>query len=87
VISVEDNAAMIACTKYMENNVMCYYDRSQLIKYAECLRHQRSYNGTFALEEFRKVGEQKKTLQAKARVEKRRVVRLRRVMLKLQAEI
>jgi len=64
--------AMVSCTECVKHNNVCYYDREQSVKCAECLRKQRSCDGTFALEEFRKVGEQKKLLQARA-AEKRRV--------------
>ncbi|KAG9796164.1 hypothetical protein KCU88_g196, partial [Aureobasidium melanogenum] len=56
------------------------------MKCAECLRHQRSYNGTFSLEEFRKVGEQKKCLQEKSRAKRREIARLRRLLAKAEEE-
>jgi hypothetical protein len=76
--SVAENIAMVACTKCVENNVLCYYDRAQSMSCAECIRHQRKCDGTFALEEFRKVGEQKKLLQAQAREERRKIMQLRK---------
>ena len=84
--SLEDNKAMVSCTKCVEENVVCYYDREQSMSCAECIRHQRKCDGTFALEEVRKVGVQKKEMQTKAREERRRVARLRKVMLEAQRQ-
>lgn len=44
----------------VENNVVCYYERSQSINCAECLRHQMARDGAFPLEEWQKAGEQKR---------------------------
>lgn len=64
--SDRDNVAMVACSECVNNNVVCYYDREQSVKCAACLRHQRNCDGTFSLEEFRKVGVQKKELEARS---------------------
>jgi hypothetical protein len=85
--SFPDNKAMVSCTKCVENNAVCYYDRAQSMSCAECIRHQRTCDGTFALEEFRRVGEEKKRLQGQARDERRRIMRLRKVLAAAQAEL
>jgi hypothetical protein len=85
-ISVEENVAMVACTECVNHGVVCYYDREQSVKCAACLRHQRSCDGTFSLEEFRKVGEQKKQLLLKSRAKRREVARLRQVLAKAELE-
>ena len=56
-ISTKENEAMISYIKYIQRGVMCYYDRAQSIKYTKYLRHRRGCDGTFSLEEFRKIGE------------------------------
>lgn len=85
-ISVSENKAMVSCTECVKNNVVCYYDRERSVKCAECLRHQRGCDGTFALEEFRKIGEQKKLEEAKAREKRRQIASLRRTLADLEAE-
>lgn len=72
-----DNAAMVACTECVNHNVVCYYDREQSVKCAACLRHQRNCDGTFSMEEFRKVGEQKKRLREKSRQKRKDIRRTR----------
>jgi DNA repair exonuclease SbcCD ATPase subunit len=86
-ISVEGNIAMVACSECVNNGVVCYYDREQSVKCAECLRHQRNCDGTFSLEDFRKVGEQKKQLQSKSRLKRREIQRLRKVLLEAQSAL
>jgi hypothetical protein len=78
---------MVACSECVNNGVVCYYDREQSVKCAECLRHQRNCDGTFSLEDFRKVGEQKKQLQSKSRLKRREIQRLRKVLLEAQSAL
>jgi hypothetical protein len=85
-ISIKENVAMVAYTSCVNNKSVCYYDREQSIKCATCLRHQRDYDGTFSLEEFRKIGEQKKQLKAKALEKRREIARLRKVLTELEEE-
>jgi hypothetical protein len=85
--SDKDNKAMVSCTGCVENKAVCYYDREQSKSCAECIRHQRTCDGTFALEEYRKVGERKKRLQGQARDERRRILRLRKVLAAAQKEL
>jgi len=85
-ISTPDNIAMVACTACVNENVVCYYDRSESVKCAECLRHQRNCDGTFALEEFRKVGEQKKKLASKSREKRKEIARLRKALAEAECE-
>jgi hypothetical protein len=47
---------------------------------AACLRHHRNCDGTFSIEAFRKVGEQRKQLASKTRVKAREIVRLRKTL-------
>jgi len=77
---------MVACTECVNHGVVCYYDREQSVKCAACLRHQRSCDGTFSLEEFRKVGEQKKQLKSKSRLKRREIARLRKVLADAESE-
>jgi hypothetical protein len=72
------------CTQCANNDCVCYYDRKTSVKCAECLRFQRDCDGTFSLEEFRKVGEQKKTEQEKRRQKSKEIARLRRALMDAQ---
>lgn len=87
ISSNPENIAMVACTACVNEGVVCYYDREQSVKCAECLRHQRDCDGTFSLEEFRRVGEQKKELREKSRRKRKEIARLRRVLLDAQAAL
>ena len=84
-IAVPSNEAMVSCTQCVSNNVVCYYNREQSVKCAECLKHCRECDGTFSLEEFRKVGEQRDQLESKALVSQRELVRLRELVAKAEA--
>jgi hypothetical protein len=79
-----DNEAMVSCTECINHDVVCYYDREQSVSCAECLRHQRKCDGTFSVEEFRKVGEQKKQLISKSRLKRREIARLRKTLAALE---
>jgi hypothetical protein len=81
IASDPNNEAMVACTECVNNNVACYYDRDQSIFCAECLRHRRKCDGTFAMEEFRKVGEQKRLLEAESLEKGRKLQELRRKLM------
>jgi hypothetical protein len=85
-ISIEENVAMVACSECVSSGVVCYYDREQSVKCAACLRHQRNCDGTFSIEEFRKVGEQKKQLVSKTRAKRREIARLRKVLAEAESE-
>jgi hypothetical protein len=79
--SSDDNIAMVACSECVDSNSVCYYDREQSVKCAECLRHQRECDGTFSLEEFRKVGVQKKRFETKAREHRLEVARRKKKVI------
>ena len=83
-ISIPENLAMVACSECVRFNDVCYYDRKESVACAACLKHQRKCDGTFALEEFRKVGEQKKLVQAKSLQKQRELARLRQNLLRAQ---
>jgi len=81
ISSDENNKAMVACSECVNHNVTCYYDREQSVKCAECLRFRRKCDGTFAMEEFRKVGEQKRVLETQSLEKGRKLQELRRKLL------
>ena len=85
-ISVDENKAMVACSECVKHDAVCYYDRSQSVKCAECLRCRRDCDGTFSLEEFRKIGEQKKLLKRRARERRLETSRLRTLQSTMQLE-
>ena len=73
---------MVSCTACVENGVECWYDRRQSVKCHECVSHpHRKCDGSFTLEEFRKVGELKKLEQRKRREKARQVSNLRKTLL------
>ena len=85
--SNKDNIAMVACSECVKHNVVCYYDRRQSVQCAACLRHQRNCDSTFSLEEFQKVGVQKKKLESQAQDERRRVHRLWKTLIEAWAAV
>ena len=56
------------------------------MKYIACLRHYRECNGTFSVEELRKIGEQKKQIAAKLRAKRREITRLRKTLADLEGD-
>ena len=58
---------MVTYTACVNNGIVYYYDRKQSVKCTECLLHQRKYNGSFSVKEFRKVSKLKKAEQVKRR--------------------
>lgn len=78
--------AMVSCTACVNNGVECYYDREQSVKCAECVRHQRKCDGSFSLQEFRKVGDQKKSIKEKSQRKRREIAKLRKALVALEDE-
>jgi len=85
LLSTEDNVAMVACTNCVNRNVVCYYDREQSVKCAECLRRQCGCDGTFSVEEFRKVSDQKRLIKEQALHKQRELERARKRMIEARA--
>lgn len=67
------NEAMVSCSECVKHGDECWYDRYQSVACAKCVNHQRKCDGTFSLEELRKVGELKRAEQRKRRVRTKRV--------------
>ena len=79
--SDRNNLAMVKCSECVKHNRLCFYDREQSVKCSECLRHQRKCDGTFSLEEYRKVGAEKRRVTEGVRRKHKEMLRLRRVMV------
>ena len=71
----------------MNNGIVCYYDREQSVKYTECLLHQRKCNGSFSVEEFRKVSKLKKAEQVKRRERSRFIAKLRAELVATEGKL
>lgn len=78
--------SMVACSFCASNSLACYYDREISVSCAECLRRGRHCDGSFSLEEFRKVGEQKKLAEAELLKKERMIAEARRRLLELEEE-
>ena len=83
---VEKTEAMVACTECANHGEVCFYSREQSVKCAACLRHRRECDGTFSVEELRKIGEQKKQIAAKSRAKRREIARLRKTLADLEGD-
>lgn len=86
-LSIEENLTMPACAKCVEHGDLCYYNARKSTKCAKCIEKQRKCDGTFSLEEYRRVGEQKKRLTAEVRQKRKEIARLRSVLLDRQQEM
>ena len=69
-----NNEAMVACSECVKHNVACFYSRENSVKCTSCLKNRRTCDGTFSLEKFRRVGDQKRDLKLKS-LSKRREIR------------
>ena len=76
--------AMVSCTHCINAGVECYYVREESVSCAECLMKHRKCDGTFSLEELRKVGDQKKLEQKRRRQKLAEVAKLRKAMIDAQ---
>jgi len=76
--------AMVSCTHCVNAGVECYYSREQSVSCAECILKHRKCDGSFSLEELRKVGELKKAEQKKRRQKLLEISKLRKAMLEAQ---
>lgn len=89
-----DNEAMVACSECVKHDDTCFYSRENSVKCTSCLKNRRKCDGTFSLQEFRRVGDQKKSLKLKSLSKRREIrgLRSKRVMahgalLEAQAEV
>lgn len=85
-LSTEENLTMPACSKCVENGDTCYYNARQSTKCAKCIEKQRKCDGTFSLEEYRKVGEQKKIITSQVRQKRREIAKLRAALAQYESE-
>jgi len=72
-----DNAAMVACSECVKHDDTCFYSRESSVKCTACLKNRRKCDGTFSLQEFRRVGDQKKSLKSKSLAKRREIRNLR----------
>jgi len=72
-----DNEAMVACSECVKHGDVCFYSRENSVKCTSCLKSRRKCDGTFSLQEFRRVGDQKKNLKSKSLAKRREIRNLR----------
>lgn len=78
--------AMVSCTQCLNAGVTCYYAREQSVKCAECIAKHRNCDGTFSVDELRKIGELKKSEQKKRRQKLLEISKLRAALAQLETE-
>jgi len=76
-IELEQSVAMVACSNCANSGELCYFSKELSTKCSCCLKKNVDCDGSFSLEEFRKVFEQKKRLRLKSRAKRREINRLR----------
>ena len=79
--------AMVACSECASKGEVCYYSREQSVKCAGCLRNRKECDGTFSVEQLRKIGEQKKQIASKSRLKRREIARLRKTLLEARRSL
>lgn len=85
-LSVPSNKTMVKCSHCVEHNVDCYYDSKRSNSCAECIRKQRTCDGTFSLSEFKRVGNLKRGIQKKSRDKRREIALLRERLAQAEKE-
>lgn len=85
-LSVPSNKTMVKCSHCVEHKVDCYYDSKRSNSCAECIRKQRSCDGTFSLSEFKRVGNLKRGIQKKSRDKRREIALLRERLAQAEKE-
>lgn len=85
-IELSGNKAMVSCTECARHGVECFYDSERSTRCAECLRKNRNCDGSFSLEEFRKVVDQKKLVEAELLKKRRLIAETRRRLAELEED-
>jgi hypothetical protein len=84
-IELESPCAMVACSNCARSGDTCYFgERSK--KCSCCIRKNADCDGSFSLEEFRRVADEKKVLQEKSRRKRKEIARLRRALADAESE-
>jgi hypothetical protein len=76
--------AIVSCSNYTHSSDVYYFAKERLKKCSYYLRKNINYDGSFSLEEFRKVVNEKKVFQEKSRRKRKEIVRLRRTLVEAQ---
>jgi cell division septum initiation protein DivIVA len=86
-VEVEENLAMVACTNCASSGDLCYYSSVRSVRCSACLRKNADCDGTFSLEEFRKIVDQKKKVQEASREKRKDIARRATLLAQAQAEL
>ena len=78
--------AMVACTNCARAGDVCYFSEERSKKCSCCLRKNIDCDGSFSLEEFRKVVDEKKVFQERSRRKRKEMARLRRALAEVESE-
>ncbi|KAK5175941.1 hypothetical protein LTR44_011501 [Exophiala sp. CCFEE 6388] len=76
--------AMVACSNCARSGDVCYFAEERSRRYSCCLRKNIDCDGSFSLEEFRKVVDEKKVFKEKSRRKRKETARLRRALVQAQ---
>jgi len=76
--------AMVSCSNCARSGETCYFAKERSKKCSCCIRKNVDCDGSFSLEEFRKVVDEKKVFQEKSRRKRKEIVRLRRALVQAQ---
>ena len=85
-IELSASIAMVACSHCARAGDTCYFAGERSKKCSCCLRKNIDCDGSFSLEEFRKVVEEKKVFQERSRRKRKEIVRLRRALAEVESE-
>jgi hypothetical protein len=77
---------MVSYSNCARSGNICYFVKERLKKCSCCLRKNIDYDGSFSLEEFRRMVDEKKSLVDKSRRKRKEITRLRRVLADAESE-
>ncbi|EXJ77809.1 hypothetical protein A1O3_10038 [Capronia epimyces CBS 606.96] len=85
-IKLSSFPVMVAYSNCARSGDVCYFSKERSTKCSYCLRKNIDCDGSFSLEEFRRVVDEKKSLQEKSRRKRKEIARLRRALADVEAE-
>jgi hypothetical protein len=77
---------MVSYSNCARSGDIYYFAKERLKKCSYYLRKNINYNGSFSLEEFRRIVDEKKSLVDKSRRKRKEIARLRRVLADAKSE-
>ena len=81
-----DQRAMVACSNCAQSGEICYFSGQRSKKCSCCLRKNADCDGSFSLDEFRRVVDERKAFEQRSRRKRKEMARLRRALAEVESE-